>query len=251
MATAAPIPSKGPNPPHHANHPDESPDAQPGVVYCSPGMFAPFNGYPGVCAIARDMRMHILWCNDEYARMCGKRVEELKGTTLHDLMTKEMADERRDHMLEIWNSGRPGRYVQVWQDHRYLTTVWRLAPVSFGCDGVFVLMTRSTMNQMSGLDMVDVGLITTPHLDLLGKLSRRELEVLYHTAMGMSTEDIAKHIHRASKTVENHIASIMDKMGYQRRTELVRFAVERGILGFAESEWSRIAARKADGRERS
>jgi DNA-binding CsgD family transcriptional regulator len=226
------------------------PEPQDGVTYCSPAIFKPFDGYPGVCALARDMNMRILWCNAEYARMCERPQDSLIGTTLHDLMTKEMADERTARMREIWNSGKLGRYFQVWKDHRYLTNIWRLDPRAYGCDGLFVLMTRGLATQLPGLDMAEVGVITTPHLDMLDKLSRRELEVLYLTALGMSTDEIARHIHRAPKTVENHIASIMEKMNFQRRTELVRFAVERGILGFAEHEWTQIAARKSDGRER-
>lgn len=90
-----------------------------------------------------------------------------------------------------------------------------------------------------------VDVISTPHLDKLEKLSRREMEVLYLTALGMSTDEIAKHIHRAPKTVENHIASITEKMNFKRRTELVRYAAQ-GLTAFAEHEWAKIASKKSD-----
>ncbi len=217
-----------------------------GVVYCSPDVFKPFDGFPYVCALARDMDMKLLWCNAEYARMCKRMPEQLVGTTMHDLMSPEMADERKARMIEIWQSGKPGRYFQVWQDHRYLTTIWRLDPKWCGKEGLFVMIARSATSGPidGGTENIDV--ISTPHLDKLEKLSRREMEVLYLTALGMSTDEIAKHIHRAPKTVENHIASITEKMNFKRRTELVRYAAQRGITAFAEHEWARIASKKAD-----
>ena len=215
------------------------------VVYCTPDMFKPFDGYPGVCALARDMDMRLLWCNAEYARMCKRTPEQLIGTTMHDLMTPEMADERKARMLDIWQSGKPGRYFQVWHDHRYLTTIWRLDPKWRGKEGLFVMIARAVAHDPEmGMGTVDV--ISTPHLDKLEKLSRREMEVLYLTALGMSTDEIAKHIHRAPKTVENHIASITEKMNFKRRTELVRYAAQRGLTAFAEHEWAKIASKKSD-----
>lgn len=215
------------------------------LAYCSPDMFKPFDGYPGVCALARDMDMRLLWCNTEYARMCKRTPEQLIGTTMHDLMTPEMADERKARMLEIWHSGKPVRYFQVWNDHRYLTTIWRLDPKWRGKEGLFVMIARAVAFEPEmNADSVDV--ISTPHLDKLEKLSRREMEVLYLTALGMSTDEIAKHIHRAPKTVENHIASITEKMNFKRRTELVRFAAQRGLTAFAEHEWAKIASKKSD-----
>lgn len=217
-----------------------------GVVYCSPDMFRPFDGYPGVCALARDMDMRLLWCNAEYARMCKCTPEQLIGTTMHDVMSAEMADERKARMIEIWHSGKPGRYFQVWQDHRYLTTIWRLDPKWRLKEGLFVMIAPATSQNIGESLTEHVDVIATPHLDKLDKLSRREMEVLYLTALGMSTDDIAKHIHRAPKTVENHIASITEKMNFKRRTELVRYAAQRGLTAFAEHEWTRIASKKSD-----
>lgn len=225
----------------------EKNESTPAITYCSPDMFKPLDGYPGVCALARDMDMRLLWCNAEYARMCKRSPEQLIGTTMHDLMTPEMADERKARMLEIWHSGKPGRYFQVWQDHRYLTTIWRLDPKWRGKEGLFVMIARAVAHDSAEMALGPVDVISTPHLDQLEKLSRREMEVLYLTALGMSTDEIAKHIHRAPKTVENHIASITEKMNFKRRTELVKFAAQRGLTAFAEHEWAKIASRKADG----
>ena len=89
---------------------------QPRVM--SPAMFAPFDGYPLVCALARDMNTKLLWCNDEYARTVGKPKDQLLGTTLHDIMPAEAATERIELMWDVLKTGHPGAYFQVWNDRR-------------------------------------------------------------------------------------------------------------------------------------
>lgn len=216
---------------------------QPRVM--SPAMFAPFDGYPLVCALARDMDTKLLWCNDEYARTVGKPKDQLLGTTLHDLMPADAATERIELMWDILKTGHPGAYFQVWNDRRYMTAIWRLDPAAFGCDGAFIILTRGFGEREP--DVVDydhLNVTTTPHFDKLDKLSRRELEVLYYAALGLTSEEIAKRLFRAVKTVENHLASITQKMGFKGRAELVRFATARGIVAFAEHEWIKMASNK-------
>jgi DNA-binding CsgD family transcriptional regulator len=67
---------------------------------------------------------------------------------------------------------------------------------------------------------------------------------LYYAALGLTSEEIAKRLFRAVKTVENHLASIMQKMGFKGRAVLVRFATARGIVAFAEHEWIKMASNK-------
>jgi DNA-binding NarL/FixJ family response regulator len=63
----------------------------------------------------------------------------------------------------------------------------------------------------------------------LGLLSPRELQVLTLIAKGMSRLDIAQAIHRSPKTVDNHRAAIMQKLGIRDRVELARFALSEGL----------------------
>ncbi len=216
---------------------------QPRVM--SPAMFAPFDGYPLVCALARDMDTKLLWCNDEYARTVGKPKDQLLGTTLHDIMPAEAATERIELMWDVLKTGHPGAYFQVWHDRRYMTAIWRLDPAAFGCDGAFIVLTRGFgEREPDVIDYDHLNVTTTPHFDKLDKLSRRELEVLYYAALGLTSEEISKRLFRAVKTVENHLASITQKMGFKGRAELVRFATARGIIAFAEHEWIKLASNK-------
>lgn len=77
-------------------------------------------------------------------------------------------------------------------------------------------------------------------------LTRRELEVLYSVAEGATAQQISQQLHVALKTIERHCESIFRKLGLPNRASVVRFAVERGILGFPRDQWIALAARVRD-----
>lgn len=61
-------------------------------------------------------------------------------------------------------------------------------------------------------------------------LTTREREVLQLTAEGHSGAHIAERLFISPRTVETHRANLMRKLGVRNQKELVRFAVERGLL---------------------
>ena len=61
-------------------------------------------------------------------------------------------------------------------------------------------------------------------------LTDREREVLQMTAEGKTASEIGKQLSISPRTVELHRGRMMDKMGFHRQTELVRYALKRGIL---------------------
>ncbi|MFN0219921.1 MAG: response regulator [Hyphomicrobium sp.] len=62
-------------------------------------------------------------------------------------------------------------------------------------------------------------------------LSDRELDVLKLTAAGHSNKAVAAELVIAVKTVETYKARAMEKLGFQTRVELVRYALTKGWLG--------------------
>ncbi|MGQ0457773.1 MAG: response regulator [Hyphomicrobium sp.] len=62
-------------------------------------------------------------------------------------------------------------------------------------------------------------------------LSDRELVVLKLTAAGHSNKAVAAELVIAVKTVETYKARAMEKLGFQTRVELVRYALTKGWLG--------------------
>ena len=67
-------------------------------------------------------------------------------------------------------------------------------------------------------------------LDLYATLTAREREVLHLAAGGHSNPEIALRLAISARTVETHRAHLMQKLGLQGQTDLVRYAVRRGIL---------------------
>lgn len=61
-------------------------------------------------------------------------------------------------------------------------------------------------------------------------LSAREQEVLALTAEGFSSREIGERLFISPKTVDTYRARIMEKLGLNHRSELVRFALRTGLL---------------------
>jgi PAS domain S-box-containing protein len=68
------------------------------------------------------------------------------------------------------------------------------------------------------------------------KLSRRECEVVRWIAAGLTSRQIAKKLFLSIKTVETHRARIMDKLGFHRTADIVRFAIRSGLCGDASEK---------------
>ena len=66
--------------------------------------------------------------------------------------------------------------------------------------------------------------------DLYSSLSSREREVLQLAAEGHTNAEIGKRLFISPRTVEIHRANMMAKLGLHDRTELIRYALKRGIL---------------------
>lgn len=64
----------------------------------------------------------------------------------------------------------------------------------------------------------------------LDGLTDREHEVLIHLAEGISNEEIAASLVISPKTVERHRENIMRKLNLHSRSELVRYAIRKGII---------------------
>jgi two-component system, NarL family, response regulator NreC len=61
-------------------------------------------------------------------------------------------------------------------------------------------------------------------------LTSREQEVLQHLADGASNDEIAAVLHISPKTVARHRENIMRKLNLHSRTELVKYAIRKGII---------------------
>jgi len=81
-------------------------------------------------------------------------------------------------------------------------------------------------------------------------LSERELQVLKLVAEGFSSREIAEQIFVGIKTVETYRGRLAEKLGLKSRAEIVRYALEVGLLssekfsGTKEQKKSSLIARR-------
>lgn len=73
------------------------------------------------------------------------------------------------------------------------------------------------------------GAVKTP-LDSYETLSPREREVLQLVAEGRTNAQIAARLFISVRTVETHCAHLLRKLGLRARTNLVRYAIQRGLI---------------------
>jgi two-component system response regulator NreC len=69
-----------------------------------------------------------------------------------------------------------------------------------------------------------------PQLDIYDTLTQRERLVLQLAAEGCSSADIGKRLFISQRTAETHRSNLMRKLGLRSQTDLVRFAIRKGII---------------------
>lgn len=62
------------------------------------------------------------------------------------------------------------------------------------------------------------------------RLTDREREVLQLVAEGRNTREIADKLFISVKTVFRHRANVMEKLGFQNRTDLIKYAISKGLI---------------------
>jgi DNA-binding NarL/FixJ family response regulator len=93
---------------------------------------------------------------------------------------------------------------------------------------------RSFMDTSLGLEMARRSMRSSPAESLRGQgmsqLTGREREVMGRVAEGYTNSQIAEELRLGIKSVETHRSRLMDKLGLTSRSDLVRFALECGVL---------------------
>ena len=63
-----------------------------------------------------------------------------------------------------------------------------------------------------------------------GEITPRQMQILKLIAEGKSSKEIADHLYISVRTVGNHRANIMKKLGAKKNTELVKLAIRKGYV---------------------
>jgi len=156
--------------------------------------------------------------------MPGGGLQALRAIAELDLPTRVLiltvhAEER--YLLPVLQAGGSG-YVRKSSLHTDLIEAIRT--VARG--DVFVDPEAARMLLRGYLDQAQAGHVQDP----AQVLSEREREVLKLTAAGYTAQEIADQLYLSPKTVETYRHRVMQKLGFSRRSELVRFALRAGLL---------------------
>ncbi len=79
-------------------------------------------------------------------------------------------------------------------------------------------------------DLVQIGKGDTKTIFEMDPLTPREREVLKLIAEGKSSKEIANLLFISVSTVNNHRASIMEKLNLNKATDLVKYAIRKGYV---------------------
>ena len=93
----------------------------------------------------------------------------------------------------------------------------------------YVLKTQADTDLVAAIRAVERG-EAFPRPAAQRALTPREEEIVKLVAEAHTTKEIAAILHLSEKTVENHRANAMRKLGMRDRVELVRYAIRRGLV---------------------
>jgi len=116
-----------------------------------------------------------------------------------------------------------------------------LAAVRAGADGYILKASRvgelvqAIVRVAQGQRVLDpaVTQVLVDHLhedDPVARLSAREREVFDALARGRSNTEIAAALQVGEATVRTHVASVLDKLSLRDRTQIIIYALKRGLI---------------------
>jgi len=78
--------------------------------------------------------------------------------------------------------------------------------------------------------------VRSTEVDIYETLTAREREVLHLAAEGLPASALAERLGISPRTAETHRANVMRKLGLHGRAQLVRYALQRGLLAVQSDE---------------
>jgi len=155
---------------------------------------------------------------DESGIVTARRIKERKPDTAIVALTIHEDEEYFFKMLEAGASG----YVPKRAAPEELLTAIRLAALGevYLYPSLAKLLVKDYLSQEEDLRSGRA----------LNGLTDREQEVLAHLADGASNNEIGETLNISPKTVARHRENIMRKLNLHSRTELVKYAIRKGII---------------------
>lgn len=164
-----------------------------------------------------------------------------KGQALSTLVPSNLGQERSQLAAAVLASGLPARLLGFVGGRLSLTTFQRLA---WEQDRASVWMATQAIASaerfMLCKSQPGIRIASHNEMGVLGLLSIRQIEVLRMIGLGATGPQIARAMHRSTKTIEFHRESAKSKLGLDSVSDLVRVAISSGLVHIDEpglSHW--------------
>ena len=135
-----------------------------------------------------------------------------------------------DYIVEAFQAGATGYVVKESAADRLLRALAAVAAGEYYLDGA---ISREVVHRLMSAPAGGTGAGDMAY----GRLTHREQEVMRRLAEGLNTRQVAAGLGISVKTVENHRANIMRKLGLSGTLELVRYAARIGLIDM--DRWGR------------
>lgn len=211
-----------------------------GAVY---GNLAVLTEYPGACLAVIDEDHRYLFVSDAKARLLGEDPSSIVGRRGSEIFGEEWEHERRPLVREAIVGATSVAMVETIRGWRCITKIHGIEPDAHGRRRA-VVMLRPVAWIPGGVDRARAThngrFVEARHNDgdVVKQLSPTEIDVLRLIGLGLSTEDLARVLHRSRKTIEWHRSSLGRKLGMVNRVELAMLAVRAGLC----SMWGEAGA---------
>ena len=81
-----------------------------------------------------------------------------------------------------------------------------------------------------------LSLLPGNELNPIDRLSRREFQVMLMISHGLTNAEISEKLCLSPKTVSTYRLRLLEKLGAQNEVDLIKIAVEQGVVEFAKSD---------------
>lgn len=127
--------------------------------------------------------------------------------------------ENTEYVLSLLKAGAKGYIAKTADANELITAIRRT------CKGESYLYPSATTALINEYLIWADG-----YKDEYERLTDREREILQLVAEGLSNQQIADKLYISVKTVLRHRTSMMEKLGFHNRTELIKYAISKGLI---------------------
>jgi len=185
-----------------------------------------------LCIVTRDARL--VYASDATLRAFGAELHDIVGRPVWHA-EREYMQERLAHCRRVINTGTPCKLVQLIGGvlhNNYIRRLDELRVEDLPC--AMIVSVPAVAQPQEEQNGREVHFARRHDMGPLKRLSPRELQVLRLVGLGLSTNEIARRLHRSPKTIEGHRFSLGQKLDTSSRGQLVRIALHAGLCTLDE-----------------